>query len=113
MPLKVYNEKSYITASITNKYKKETFITSKIPTKSIRYHKEKDPYLIYLSNSHSISNNLNIKSNFNKTLKEVKKLKLHPEYIWSNEDLITVDKIPYIEIDKICDLSHINFVNKP
>lgn len=96
MPLKVYNEKSYITASITNKYKKETFITSKIPTKSIRYHKEKDPYLIYLSNSHSISNNLNIKSNFNKTLKEVKKLKLHPEYIWSNEDLITVDKIPYI-----------------
>lgn len=96
MPLKVYNEKSYITASITNKYKKETFITSKIPTKSIRYHKEKDPYIIYLSNSHGISNNLNIKSNFNKTLKEVKKLKLHPECIWSNEDLITVDKMPYI-----------------
>lgn len=96
IPLKVYNEKSYITASITNKYKKETFITSKIPTKSIRYHKEKDPYLIYLSNSHGTSNNLNIKSNFDKTLKEVKKLKLHPEYIWSNEDLITVDKIPYI-----------------
>lgn len=96
MPLKVYSEKSYITASITNKYKKETFITSKIPTKSIRYHKDKGSYLLYLSNSHGTSNNLNIKSNFDKVLKELKKLKLHPEYIWSNEDLITVDKIPYI-----------------
>lgn len=96
MPLKVYNEKSYITSSITNKYKKETFITSKIPTKSIRYHKDKGSYLLYLSNSHGTSNNLNIKSNFDKVLKELKKLKLHPEYIWSNEDLITVDKIPYI-----------------
>lgn len=96
MPLKVYNEKSYITASETKKYENKTFITSKIPTKSIRYHKDNKNYLIYLSNSHNICNNLNEKRNFNKAISETKELKLEPEYIWSNEDLITVDKLPYI-----------------
>lgn len=95
-PLKVYNEKSYVTASKTKKYKNETYITSKIPTKSIRYHKDKETYIIYLSNSHNICNNLDEENNFNKTIKEAKKLNLNPEYVWSNEDLITVDKLPYI-----------------
>ena len=96
LPLKVHNEKSYVTASIVKDYKDEIFITSKIPTKSIRYHKDNDNYLIYLSNSHNICNSVNYKDNFNKTISEAKKLKLNPKYVWSNEDLITVDKIPYI-----------------
>lgn len=96
MPLKVYTEKSYITASKTRKYKKETFITSNLPTKSIRYHKDKNKYLIYLSNSHNICNDLNEKKNFIKAIKETKKLKLKPEYIWENDDVMTIDRLPYI-----------------
>lgn len=96
MPLKVYNEKSYVTASKIKDYKNETYITSETPTKSVRYYKDKNNYIIYLSNSHSISTNENHENNFLKTIKEVKKLKLNPDYVWSNEDVITVDKIPYI-----------------
>ena len=95
-PLKVYNEKSYVTASKIKDYKNETYITSKNPTKSVRYYKEKNNYIIYLSNSHSISTNKDYENNFLKTIKEVQKLKLKPDYVWSNEDVMTVDKIPYI-----------------
>jgi len=96
MPLKVYNEKSYIIASKITEYKNKTYITTKTPTKSVRYYKDKNKYIIYLSNSHSISTNENYEKNFHKTIKEANKLKLKPLYIWSNEDMITVDKIPYI-----------------
>lgn len=96
LPLKVYNEKSYVVASKIKEYRKETFITSTIPTKSLRYHKDTRNYLIYLSNSHKLCNNLNIKNNFRKTLKEAKELYLKPEYCWSNEDIITIDRMPYI-----------------
>ena len=95
-PLKVYNEKSYVTASKIQDYKNETYITSKTPTKSIRYYKDKNNYIIYLSNSHSIDTNENYENNFLKTIKEVHKLNLKPDYVWSNEDIMTVDKIPYI-----------------
>lgn len=95
-PLKVYNEKSYVTASKTKNYNNKTYITSKNPTKSIRYYKDKNNYIIYLSNSHSISTHQNYKNNFSKTIKELNKLKLNPDYIWSNEDIMTLDKIPYI-----------------
>jgi len=96
MPLKVYNEKSYVTASKIKDYKNKTYITSKTPTKSVRYCKDKNNYIIYLSNSHSIDTDENYENNFLKTIKEVHKLKLKPDYVWSNEDMITVDKIPYI-----------------
>ena len=96
MPLKVYTEKSYITAS-PSPYKKKTIITSTNPTISIRYHKDNNKkYLIYLSQSSNICDKLNDSKNFNKTIKECKKLDLKPSYIWKNDDLITIDKMPYI-----------------
>ncbi len=96
MPLKVYTEKSYITAS-SSPYKKKTIITSTNPTISIRYHKDNNKkYLIYLSQSSNICDKLNENKNFNKTIKECKKLNLKPSYIWKNDDLITIDKMPYI-----------------
>lgn len=95
-PLKAYNEKSYVTASKIKDYKSKTYITSENPTKSVRYYKDKNNYIIYLSNSHSISTNEDYENNFLKTIKEVHKLKIKPDYVWSNEDVMTVDKIPYI-----------------
>lgn len=95
-PLKVYNEKSYVTASIVKSIRKETFITSTLPCKSVRYHKDDKNYFIYLGNSHKICNSFNEKDNFSNLLNELDKIGLKPTYIWSNEDVMTIDKIPYI-----------------
>ena len=95
MPLKCYIEKSYIVASLSD-YKEKSFITAGLPCKSIRYHKDNKEYLIYLSNSSNICNSLNEKQNFKKVIKESLKMGLKPEFVWKNDDLITIDKLPYI-----------------
>lgn len=96
MPLKVYTEKSYVTASKVKDYKNETFITSSIPVKSVRYHKGKNNYMIYLSSSHNICNQLNEENNFKKVVEETKRMGLKPDYIWANDDVMSVDGMPYI-----------------
>lgn len=97
MPLKVYTEKSYVTASLVDEYKNETMITNNLPCKSIRYHKDDNKnYMIYLSNSHNLCNDINAKKNINSTIREAKYLDLNPSYIWTNDDIMTVDKMPYI-----------------
>ena len=91
-PLKGYLEKSYLSAS---KYQKDkiSLISYSNPFISIRTYKD---YLIYLSNSHSISNDTVDKKNFLELLKKVNDLKLTPEYLWSNIDIMTNDGLPYI-----------------
>ncbi len=96
MPIKTYIEKSYMTASKIEKNQKKTYITSKEPTKSIRYHEDYKPYFIYLSNSHKTCNDLNEVENFQSIIKEVKKMDINPEYIWSNVDIMTYDNLPFI-----------------
>ncbi len=94
MPLKATTEKSYIAALEEDKIDAKTYITSKNPCTSIRYHQDKEKYLIYLRNSHNISNHLNEKENFKKLLNEMPEKKV--KFLWSNDDLITFDKMPYI-----------------
>lgn len=93
MPIMANTEKSYILATKIQDYKKYTYITSKNPCQSVRFHNDKNAFLIYLSNSHNIVNDLDNQKNF----EEVKnKLNKKVDYIWSNDDLITIDKLPYI-----------------
>ena len=94
MPLKATTEKSYIAALEEDKIEAKTYITSKNPCTSIRYHQDKEKYLIYLRNSHNISNHLNEKENFKNLLDEIPEEKV--KFLWSNDDLITFDKMPYI-----------------
>lgn len=94
MPLKVYTEKSYIVVGKTNDYKRESLITTSMPVKSIRYFDNK--YVFYLGNSHNICNKLNEVENFNNTLREAQMLGIKAEYIWSNDDMMSIDRIPYI-----------------
>lgn len=97
MPLKVYNERSYAIASRIDNYKKETAISNSLPCKSIRYYKSnKKNYFIYLGQTHNICENMDIKDNMNKVLDDVKKMNLKPEFCWINEDMMSVDRIPYI-----------------
>ncbi len=96
-PLKFEREKSFITAS-KSKYNNITLITSKNPCTSVRYYKD---YIIFLSNSSNICNNLDEKSNFERVIKKCEKLNLKPEYIWKNDDLLTTTKLPYVgQIEK-------------
>ena len=94
MPLKVYTEKSYIVVGKYDNCKKESLITSSMPVKSIRYYDDK--YVFYLSKSHNICNKLNDKNNFETVIDDVNKLGVNCEYIWSNDDMMSIDKIPYI-----------------
>ncbi len=96
LPLKTYIEKSYICAANTVDYYKNTFITSSLPCKSLRYHKSDKNYIIFLNGSHNICNNLNYTKNFEQLISEAKQIGINPEYIWSNDDLMTPDRIPYI-----------------
>ena len=53
-------------------------------------------YLVYLSNSHSINQDICDKDHFRELLKKVKDLDLEPEYLWSNIDIMTSDGLPFI-----------------
>ena len=91
-PIKGYLEKSYLSAS---KYKenKISLISYSNPFISIRNYKN---YLIYLSNTHSVNQDVNDAKNFNVLKKKLKDLKLKPDYLWSNIDIMTNDGLPYI-----------------
>ena len=91
-PIKVNLEKSYISAS-KKKVDKISLISYSNPFISIRTYND---YLIYLSNSRSINKDVDDLNNFNELLKKVSDLKLNPDYLWSNIDIITPDGMPYI-----------------
>lgn len=98
MPLKVHLEKSYIAAYKVNDNKMFSAITSKKPTTSIRYTTLEKTYKICLNGSHNLSFDNNYSKKFNKLKKEFGD---KPDYIWSNRDIITSDKLPLIgELDK-------------
>lgn len=91
-PLKGSIEKSYLSASKT-KGENTSLISYSYPFISIRTYKD---YLIYLSNSHSINMDTDDKRNFEELKKKISDLKLQPEYLWSNSDIMTNDGMPYI-----------------
>ncbi|MDD3392325.1 MAG: FAD-dependent oxidoreductase [Bacilli bacterium] len=97
MPAKTSIEKSYVSASKIEEIKYFTAITSNNPVKSIRYHSDiKNNYLIYLNGTHKTCNNYDEKINFDKLKRDLKKLKIEPQYIWSNHDIMTYDYLPFI-----------------
>ena len=96
-PLKGYLEKSYLSASKYN-LDKLSLISYNKPVISIRNYKN---YILYLSNSDSINKNTKDLNNYKELLKKINDLKLKPNYLWSNSDIITNDSLPYVgEIKK-------------
>lgn len=101
IPLKTYIEKSYLSASVVTNTKNFSAITVSEPITSIRYHEDKQKYFIYLSGTHNLCNKYNYKENFYNLIKKLNQLNLQPSYLWSNEDIMTEDSLPYIGlIDK-------------
>ncbi len=95
MPIKTKIEKSYIGA-VEDTFKNATLITPENPTTSVRYQKGKEEYLIYLTNSSNIDTNLDENANYQDLLTKLKKKHKVPKYLWKNDDILTVDNIPYI-----------------
>ncbi len=91
-PIKGSLEKSYLSASKKN-MDNISLISYDTPFISIRNFRD---YLIYLSNSHNISCNVDDQVHFDELLKKLNDLNLKPEYLWSNIDIMTNDGLPYI-----------------
>jgi len=89
-PVKCYIEKSYIGAKKVNDNNKFNAINISKPIKSIRYYEDKDIYEIFLTNSHNTCCKENYKDNFKYFINDTY------DYVWSNHDMITYDKLPFI-----------------
>lgn len=90
-------EKSYLSVS---KYKtdKISLISYSNPFISIRTYKD---YLIYLTSTNSLDKIKSDKDNFDNLKKQLNKLNIKEEYLWTNSDVMTLDGMPYIgRIDK-------------
>ncbi len=96
MPLKCTLERSYLSASRVEKIEHYSAISASKPCISMRYHNGKQNYMIYLSESHFLYEENDDKKHFEKVKKEVSKLGVKPKYVWSNHDIMTFDKLPFI-----------------
>ena len=91
-PIKGSLEKSYLSAS-KMECNNLSLISYSHPFISMRSYKD---YFIYLSNSHDITSEVDDNKHFNELLKKVHDLKINPDYLWSNIDIMTNDGLPYI-----------------
>ena len=92
-PIKCSLEKSYICAFKDKKNYKYSAITVSNPVKSIRYYDDgKKIYKIQLNGSHNISVKNNEKHNFDNIDNSGESV----DYTWSNIDIMTNDRLPYI-----------------
>lgn len=89
-PFKTHLEKSYIAAYKEKENNKFSAITSKQPTLSMRYYENgNNIYKLVLKESHNLAFKNNDSNHF-------KDLNSKAEYLWSNKDIITSDKLPLI-----------------
>ncbi len=102
LPLKSHIEKSYLIACKTEKNKHTSGITVSNPGFSWRYYQDGDNiYKIYLGESHLTAFKPNVKENFQKVKDMFQISNEDIVAMWSNVDIITDDKMPYIgEIKK-------------
>ena len=92
LPLRTYPEKSFVLAKEVSNNLKESTITDYPDVISKRYYQDEKIYEIFLKRSVPVHKHLNSLENFVQLLHN----NTHVHYIWSNEDLMTGDNIPYI-----------------
>ncbi len=91
-PLKSHIEVSYLGARSVEQFAPYSAINIDKPTKSLRFHRgDESDYELQLLNSYTSCNVANIKSHF----EELENIGTF-DYVWSNNDIITGDYMPYI-----------------
>ena len=97
IPFKTHVESSYVVASNTDKVFPFSAITMTKPIWSIRYHKNKDKYLIFASESDKITKCKAIDKSYEAVETQFSKLfPYHIEYFWSTHDVMPNDYLPLI-----------------
>jgi len=93
-PLKTYVKKEYVNSAKAKKTNNYNAINVDSDLYSLRYYND---YIIYGSNEHKIINKLNHKKNIDKSRKDFQKyFNKKPEYSWTNQDIVSHDKLPMI-----------------
>ncbi len=96
LPIKSSIERSYCFAKKTDWNSKKTMLTTYPSIFSKRFYQNQDEiYEIGLGKSHKMCNRLNFKKNFEELISHEK-----VDFIWSNEDIMTPDYMPYIGVLK-------------
>lgn len=97
IPFKTHVEKSHVIASKIKKIEKFNAISIGKNIYSIRYHKDKDSYIIFAGESYKMSNHINYEER-QKELEEKFKdnFKSNIDYEWSIHDLTSNDLLPMI-----------------
>ncbi len=97
IPLKTYLEKSYLTAAKIEKNKKFNAINMEKDVHSIRYYSDKEDYVIYLSESRRLGDNMDNVKNYDNVIWKMKSLLSQDiTHMWFNYDLMTIDSLPLI-----------------
>lgn len=100
-PFKTSLEKSFLAAGVVEKTKPISAINVDKSVISLRYHKDKKNFLLYVGETNSLDNNVNNIKKKDKIIWNMRK-NFTPlvEYCWSNYDILTWDYMPLIgEID--------------
>lgn len=97
IPFKTHVESSYVVASNTDKVFPFSAITITKPIWSIRYHKNKDQYLIFASESDKITKCKSADKSYEAVETQFSKLfPYHIEYFWATHDVMPNDYLPLI-----------------
>lgn len=101
IPLKTHIEKSHVVAAKVNELKYFNAISVGKHTYSIRYHKDKNPYIIFAGESYKMSNHVNYSERQEELELKFKSLfNLDIDYRWSIHDVTSNDLLPIIgEVD--------------
>lgn len=96
-PMKTNLEKSFLVASQVDKSKTFSAINVDKNVLSLRYHKDKKNYLIYVSENYSLDKNIdNIKKRDEAIWNMRRKFSPNIKYCWSNYDIMTWDYMPLV-----------------
>ena len=94
LPLRNYINREYVNAAKYNTKEKFTAINLDKDTESIRFYQD---YIIYVSNNHRLTNNIDYQKMYEKSRNDFKtKFMSEVEYSWMNQDLMTNDFLPLI-----------------
>lgn len=94
IPLKTYIKREYVNAAKFKSNKKITALSIDKNLHSIRFYKD---YIIYGSNKHKLTNQIDYKKNYEKSQKDFfKYFNIKPEYTWMNHDIVSNDNLPLI-----------------
>lgn len=97
IPMRTHIEKDYVIASEVQESYNFSAITDGSPTESIRYHQDKNAYIIYAGENHKLDKKYDMKKEYEKVRDQVEKhLHVEPLYYWSTHDVMTNDGLPFI-----------------